>query len=152
MDRADLTSLPRVGAFGMQFKLSPLVNPRGKLALVAIAIGLVLLFIQFSTRDTVHNTARPKMGLTHIVLFQFKSSASPEAISDVCGPHALSCRLILMKLSLSKISQRMLALKDSCIHPTSNKPYIVSASGGIDDSPEGIQVMPNLSQMEFYGA
>jgi hypothetical protein len=34
----------------------------------------------------------------------------------------------------------MLALKDSCFHPTSQQPYIKSASGGKDNSPEGIQV------------
>jgi TFIIF-interacting CTD phosphatase-like protein len=33
----------------------------------------------------------------------------------------------------------MLALKDSCVHPTTQKPYIKSASGGTDNSPEGIQ-------------
>jgi hypothetical protein len=31
----------------------------------------------------------------------------------------------------------MLALKDSCVHPTSNKPYIISSSGGTDNSIEG---------------
>ncbi|KAF2267610.1 hypothetical protein CC78DRAFT_530698 [Lojkania enalia] len=59
------------------------------------------------------------MGITHIVLFQFKADASPESIND--------------------ISRRMLALKDGCIHPTSKKPYIKSASGGTDNSPEGAQ-------------
>ncbi|KAF2468652.1 stress responsive A/B barrel domain protein [Lindgomyces ingoldianus] len=59
------------------------------------------------------------MGITHIVLFQFKESASPGEISEV--------------------SQRMLALKESCIHPTTQKPYIMSASGGTDNSSEGIQ-------------
>ncbi|OCK78967.1 hypothetical protein K432DRAFT_444246 [Lepidopterella palustris CBS 459.81] len=59
------------------------------------------------------------MTVTHIVLFQFKSSASPEAVQDVC--------------------KRMIALKDICIHPTSQKPYIVSSSGGTDNSPEGLQ-------------
>lgn len=34
----------------------------------------------------------------------------------------------------------MLALKDNCIHPTSQKPYIQAVSGGQDNSPEGIQV------------
>ena len=34
----------------------------------------------------------------------------------------------------------MLSLKDTCMHPASNKPYIVSASGGVDNSPEGAQV------------
>ncbi|KAF2682644.1 hypothetical protein K458DRAFT_419490 [Lentithecium fluviatile CBS 122367] len=59
------------------------------------------------------------MGVTHVVLFQFKASASAEAIND--------------------ISQRMLGLKDSCIHPTSKTTYIKSASGGTDNSPEGAQ-------------
>ena len=33
----------------------------------------------------------------------------------------------------------MLALKDTCLHPTTQKPYVVSASGGVDNSPEGKQ-------------
>ncbi|GLA23906.1 hypothetical protein CBS115989_1114 [Aspergillus niger] len=59
------------------------------------------------------------MSITHIVMFQFKDGVSPEVIKDVCS--------------------RMLALKDNCIHPTSQKPYIQAASGGLDNSPEGIQ-------------
>ena len=34
----------------------------------------------------------------------------------------------------------MLALRDNCLHPTSQKPYIKTSSGGADNSPEGIQV------------
>ncbi|WEW59210.1 hypothetical protein PRK78_004679 [Emydomyces testavorans] len=59
------------------------------------------------------------MGLTHIVLFQFKPQTSPEAIKDVCV--------------------RMLELKDNCIHPTSRRPYIKSVTGGKDNSIEKIQ-------------
>ncbi|KAJ5338734.1 hypothetical protein N7452_005462 [Penicillium brevicompactum] len=59
------------------------------------------------------------MSITHIVLFQFKSSVAAGDIHDAC--------------------QRMLALKDNCIHPSSELPYIKSASGGKDNSPEGIQ-------------
>ncbi|KAE8139657.1 hypothetical protein BDV38DRAFT_46489 [Aspergillus pseudotamarii] len=59
------------------------------------------------------------MPITHIVLFQFKAGTSPEIIRDVCS--------------------RMLALKDNCLHPSSQKPYIRASSGGIDNSPEGIQ-------------
>ncbi|KAJ5121670.1 uncharacterized protein N7515_009631 [Penicillium bovifimosum] len=59
------------------------------------------------------------MSIIHIVLFQFKADVAAEAIRDVCG--------------------RMLALKDNCIHRSSQKPYIISASGGKDNSPEGIQ-------------
>lgn len=40
----------------------------------------------------------------------------------------------------------MLGLKDSCVHPTSQKPYIKSASGGKDNSSEGIQVSSLGSQ------
>lgn len=41
---------------------------------------------------------------------------------------------------LKKACERMLALKNNCVHPTSQQPYIKSASGGKDNSPEGIQV------------
>jgi len=34
----------------------------------------------------------------------------------------------------------MLALKDTCVHPGSNKPYILSLKGGKDNSIEGKQV------------
>ena len=34
----------------------------------------------------------------------------------------------------------MLSLKDKCIRLTSQKPYIKSATGGKDNSPEGMQV------------
>ncbi|KAB8236791.1 hypothetical protein ETB97_011302 [Aspergillus alliaceus] len=59
------------------------------------------------------------MSVTHIVLFQFKAGTSAEVIEDVCN--------------------RMLALRDNCLHPSSQKPYIRTSSGGRDNSPEGIQ-------------
>ncbi|KAJ5432945.1 uncharacterized protein N7458_012101 [Penicillium daleae] len=59
------------------------------------------------------------MSITHIVLFQFKSGVDTQVIKDTCD--------------------RMVGLKDSCIHPTSNKSYIKSSSGGADNSIEGIQ-------------
>ena len=34
----------------------------------------------------------------------------------------------------------MLRLQDKAVHPTTKKPYIKSASGGRDNSPEGLQV------------
>ncbi|EAW11893.1 Dabb family protein [Aspergillus clavatus NRRL 1] len=59
------------------------------------------------------------MTVTHIVQFQFKSTASPAEVKDTCD--------------------RMLALKTNCIHPTSQKPYIKASSGGKDNSIEGLQ-------------
>ncbi|EEH07997.1 stress responsive A/B barrel domain-containing protein [Histoplasma capsulatum G186AR] len=59
------------------------------------------------------------MGITHIVCFQFKADATPEAIDETCS--------------------KMLGLKDACIHPTHQKPYIKSAMGGKDISKEGLQ-------------
>ncbi|CAI7630839.1 stress responsive A/B barrel domain protein [Penicillium manginii] len=59
------------------------------------------------------------MSITHIVLFQFKSGLDAQVIKDVCT--------------------RMLDLKDNCVHPSSQRPYIKASSGGIDNSPEGIQ-------------
>ncbi|KAH8422600.1 Dabb family protein [Aspergillus melleus] len=75
----------------------------------------------FSTIPLQHlgQTSKSNMSITHIVLFQFKSEASAEAINDACD--------------------RMLALRDKCLHPSSQKPYIQTSSGGRDNSPEGIQ-------------
>ncbi|KAF2088921.1 dabb-domain-containing protein [Saccharata proteae CBS 121410] len=59
------------------------------------------------------------MAITHIVMFGFKADVAPDTVKDVCT--------------------HLLSLKDNCLHPTSQKPYIKSAIGGRDNSPEGIQ-------------
>ncbi|CBX93092.1 similar to stress responsive alpha-beta barrel domain-containing protein [Plenodomus lingam JN3] len=58
-----------------------------------------------------------KMSITHIVLFEWKSTASSEQVEEAC--------------------KRMLALGEKCIHPTSQKPYIKAFTGGKNNSPEG---------------
>ncbi|TLS26807.1 hypothetical protein PpBr36_04803 [Pyricularia pennisetigena] len=58
------------------------------------------------------------MTVVHVVLFSFKDSATAGEVDSVC--------------------KGMLALKDKCIHPTTNKPYIKSAVGGVDNSPVGL--------------
>lgn len=57
------------------------------------------------------------MTVVHIVLFEWKSTASEEQIQDACN--------------------RMLALGEKCLHPASNRPYIKSFTGGKNNSPEG---------------
>ncbi|KAF5651750.1 Stress responsive A B barrel domain protein [Fusarium sp. NRRL 25303] len=59
------------------------------------------------------------MSITHTVLFQFKDSVDQKDVTKTCDD--------------------FLQLKDLCIHPTSNKPYIISLQGGKDNSPEGMQ-------------
>ncbi|RAH81591.1 hypothetical protein BO86DRAFT_313527 [Aspergillus japonicus CBS 114.51] len=59
------------------------------------------------------------MTITHIVLFQFEQDAPLEAVLNAC--------------------KRMLSLKDRCLHSSTGKPYIQSASGEKDNSPEGAQ-------------
>ncbi|KAF5020121.1 hypothetical protein F66182_7853 [Fusarium sp. NRRL 66182] len=59
------------------------------------------------------------MSITHTVLFQIKADADPSDVKQIC--------------------QRFHTLKDQCIHPTTNAPYIVSLQGGKDNSPEGLQ-------------
>jgi len=59
------------------------------------------------------------MTIVHIVLFEFSPIVHKKIIDDVC--------------------QRMLALQDKCIHPTTKQPYILESSGGRDNSPEGHQ-------------
>jgi len=59
------------------------------------------------------------MPVVHIVLFEFKPSVGKAIIDDVC--------------------RRMLELQQTCLHPESKSPYIISTVGGRDISPEGHQ-------------
>ncbi|EER28105.1 hypothetical protein D8B26_006769 [Coccidioides posadasii str. Silveira] len=59
------------------------------------------------------------MSLFHIVLVSFKPEVSQEVIKD-----ALT---------------RNMALKDICLHPTTQKPYIKSMTSGVDNSTVGLQ-------------
>lgn len=49
-------------------------------------------------------------------MFEFKSTTEPSTIQDACN--------------------RMVDLRNQCIHPTSKKPYITTSSGGRQNSPE----------------
>ncbi|KAL6889598.1 hypothetical protein HDV57DRAFT_333695 [Trichoderma longibrachiatum] len=57
------------------------------------------------------------MSVTHIVLVAFKPDAQPEAIDKFCST--------------------LMALKDTCLHAVTKKPYIKSLTGGINRSQEG---------------
>ncbi|KAH8900296.1 hypothetical protein GQ53DRAFT_776954 [Thozetella sp. PMI_491] len=59
------------------------------------------------------------MSVTHTVLFQFKAAAKSDDVTAACA--------------------RFLALKQDCIHPTTQTPYILSLKGGKDNSIEGLQ-------------
>ncbi|KAI2608973.1 stress responsive A/B barrel domain protein [Hypoxylon fragiforme] len=59
------------------------------------------------------------MTVKHLVLFQFKAGVGADAIKEA--------------------NMRMLGLKDGCIHPTTQKQYIKSLTGGKDNSIEGAQ-------------
>ncbi|KJK67721.1 Stress responsive A/B Barrel Domain [Aspergillus parasiticus SU-1] len=90
------------------------------------------------------------MPITHIVLFQFKAGTSPGIIKDVRSklpvrsdrckrPWLYAYQDSDVDTDTDQVCSRMLALKDNCLHPSSQKPYIRTSSGGIDNSPEGIQ-------------
>ncbi|KAI2470988.1 stress responsive A/B barrel domain protein [Annulohypoxylon bovei var. microspora] len=59
------------------------------------------------------------MVVKHLVLFQFKPDTSADVVKES--------------------SSRMLGLKEGCIHPTAQKQYIKSLTGGKDNSSEGAQ-------------
>ncbi|KAJ6446252.1 stress responsive a/B barrel domain-containing protein [Purpureocillium lavendulum] len=59
------------------------------------------------------------MSVKHIVQFQFKATATPEAINQCVSD--------------------MLGLRELCVHPTTQKQYIKSSVGGKDMSIEGLQ-------------
>ncbi|OSS51933.1 hypothetical protein B5807_03580 [Epicoccum nigrum] len=56
---------------------------------------------------------------THVVLFQFKETATSFAVKE--------------------ITSKFFGLKKSCVHPETRRPYILSITGGIDNSIEGLQ-------------
>ncbi|KAI0150170.1 hypothetical protein GGR57DRAFT_199349 [Xylariaceae sp. FL1272] len=56
---------------------------------------------------------------THVVAFQFNAGSPPELVKELVD--------------------RMSALKETCLHPKAGKPYIISASGGVDNSVQGLQ-------------
>ncbi|KAJ0312857.1 hypothetical protein Brms1b_007627 [Colletotrichum noveboracense] len=78
----------------------------------------------------------PKMTIIHIVQFQFKELVPQEEVKAVHPPQAPPT--FKDTTDMGQICDSMLALKDNCIHPTSSKPYIKSAVGGVDNSPEGM--------------
>ncbi|PYI27560.1 hypothetical protein BP00DRAFT_379300, partial [Aspergillus indologenus CBS 114.80] len=68
--------------------------------------------------------------ITHIVQLQFKSSTSPDRVEEVCS--------------------NLVALKDKCLHPTSQTAYIKSFRAGKQNSPEGLSNgITHVFVMEF---
>jgi hypothetical protein len=65
---------------------------------------------------TSTSTIPVRMPITHVLLASFKADAKPEAVDKVC--------------------KQFVALKETCLHPDTKKPYILSARGGKNNSPE----------------
>ncbi|KAL4902298.1 hypothetical protein BDW74DRAFT_158334 [Aspergillus multicolor] len=59
------------------------------------------------------------MQITHVVLLQFKPEVSSE--------------------DKIKVASQIRALRETCLHPDTGKPYIVSMKAGCDTSIEGLQ-------------
>jgi len=57
------------------------------------------------------------MSVVHMLVMQFKDGTESAAIENAFN--------------------RIIALKDSCLHPVTKKPYVLSIRGGINNSPEG---------------
>ena len=76
--------------YGTQMRPTSIsVTFRQKLTIVTVIAGLTIFF--FLSRNlylgySSISTPKPKMGVTHIVFFQFKASASTTAINDVRAP------------------------------------------------------------------
>jgi hypothetical protein len=77
-----------------------------------------------------------RMTVVHIVLFGWKPEATKEQIDKVRS-QSMSCA---MEANMTQACSDMLGLKDNCVHAKTNKPYIVSATGGKNISPEGHHV------------
>jgi hypothetical protein len=84
------------------------------------------------------------MSITHIVLFQFKADIEPRIIKDVWCLNLCQHLCKVANNNYKKTCDRLLALRDNCLHATSQKPYIKAVSGGADNSPEGKQVCSQI--------
>lgn len=89
------------------------------------------------------------MAVTHLVLFRFRADLSPEAVSDVrsntTSPFGQP-RLSHSTLTSLQACAKLMALKDTCIHPATQEPYILSLTGGKDHSPKKAQVRVSNSR------
>ncbi|GKT90177.1 LOW QUALITY PROTEIN: stress responsive A/B barrel domain-containing protein [Colletotrichum tofieldiae] len=94
------------------------------------------------------------MTIIHVVQFQFKELIPTEEVKSRWrgndGGGAMRSGRQPMEQPVTwkgrrtradacQICDSMLALRDNCVHPTSNKAYVKSIAGGLDNSPEGIQ-------------
>jgi hypothetical protein len=125
------------------------------LSLIGIIIFLALLGF-FSSPLRNPSPTRPafsdsKMGIIHIVMFEFKQEATEAEITDVGIPnHKYSTPSIRNHAHYLQTCDRMLALKDQCLHPTSKTPYVKSGIGGKQSSPEGKTVCSTVSRMHNF--
>ena len=62
------------------------------------------------------------------------------------------CQLVFLRRDIdgSQVCERMLALKDKCLHPTTSTPYVKMAIGGTENSPEGIAVSFNSPAFQSF--
>ena len=77
----------------------------------------------------------------HIVLLTFKSDISPESVKKVCFPNShpfkkcvTATRLQLTAPSSNKSVEELLSLRETCLGPTTGRPYMLSIKGGKDSS------------------
>ena len=106
------------------------------------------------------------MAITHIVMLQFKPSVSSVDVEEVCTIMVQNAFFSILRKGRtrkreesipnrlanidSQACQRMLGLKQGCLHPQTKKPYIKSLTGGKDISLDGLQVLSPQSLIFYY--
>ena len=84
-----------------------------------------------------------KMPIVHIVLFKFKEGTEPTVVKDVREASLILSCMAITNINTHKICDRMIGLKNTCVHPQTQKPYMRSYGGGKNNSPEGAAVSPS---------
>lgn len=92
------------------------------------------------------------MGIFHIVMFGIDPSAQAADVQDVSLLHFLVTGRLRLRMQ-TQICDQMLALKDKCVHPETKKPYIKTAMGGKENSPEPHSVRQFITAQasSFFG-
>ena len=83
--------------------------------------------------------------ITHIVVVGFKDGVSAESVKEVRIFGSSSPPAVAKSLRpRCQLAAGFFKLKDTCVNPATQQPYLLSSKGGKDNAPEGLQVRSHL--------
>ncbi|OAQ60211.1 stress responsive A/B barrel domain-containing protein [Pochonia chlamydosporia 170] len=99
----------------MYCKVGDLWTGFGRTAILVTTTFILTTALYFS-QALPFDVSTHEMTVTHILLVSFKPSVSQDTVDSIC--------------------KRIIAFKETCLHPDTGKPYVLATSGGINNNPE----------------